>query len=153
MTFDDVAMQRGILDAVAVCLGLVCSLRTSSDQLAARRPHQRLCMPQNFIIITTFVLISAGLYGWYMWFLTIQSWFSGGTGSSYKVAMWWRMAPSMYCAVALCMSHFTPDNVFPQLLPLLLLVLLACLQANVYFFVKHFVAVDNQAHCCRTPIF
>ena len=80
-------MQRGVLDAMALSLGLVCSLRPSSDELTARRPHQRLCLPQNCIILTSFVSVSAGMYVWYMWFLTIQPWCTGGNENSDKVAL------------------------------------------------------------------
>ena len=134
-------MQRGVLNAVALSLGLVCSLRPSSDQLTARRPHQRLCMPQN--VITVIVLISSGMYGWYVWFLTSQPWFTGGNGSSYQV-------PSPHvedgtqhvlCCV-ICMIHFTPIKSFLQVLPMLMLACVMSLSSDSCYIILSLLKIQ-----------
>lgn len=56
-------MQRGVLDFMALSLGLACSLRPASHRLTMQRPHQWLCMPRNFVIFTILILVSAGMYG------------------------------------------------------------------------------------------
>ena len=79
------AMQRGVLDFMALSLGLARSLRPASHRLTIQRPHQWLCMPRNFVIFTILVLVSAGMYAVFMWYLSIQPWFTGGNGSSHQV--------------------------------------------------------------------
>lgn len=42
-------------------------------------------MPLTFMYITTMVLMTAGMFGFYMWYMTRQPWFMAGNGSSHQV--------------------------------------------------------------------
>ena len=78
-------MQRSLLDFVALMLGVVYSMYPAHPQLTARVVPQWLCVPKQFIMLTATTLSSACVYTVTCWYMTIQPWYEGGTGSSYKV--------------------------------------------------------------------
>ena len=96
------AMQRGVLDFMALSLGLICSLRPSSNRLTVKRPRQWLCKPQQFVMTSQWLLLTAGVFGFYLWYLTTQSWFTGGNGTSDQVfRSYFTASPAGYGSVLL----------------------------------------------------
>ena len=80
-----VALQRSLLDSVALVLGVCFSLASGQGQLTARLPQQHLCRFEQLAMLTAQVVLAASLYGLTCWYLTIQPWYTGGTGSSHQV--------------------------------------------------------------------
>ena len=80
-------MQRAVVDFVALSLGIVCSIRPARSQLTNGQPQLWLYTANNCILLTATVLLCAGMSVTACWFLTIQPWYTGGTGNSYKASM------------------------------------------------------------------
>ena len=80
-------VQRAVLDVMALSLGIACSMRPARAQLTSSQPPIRLCTVKNCTLLTATVLLCAGMSATACWFLTIQPWYTGGTGTSYKVSV------------------------------------------------------------------
>lgn len=80
-----VVLQRGVLDFMALSLGIACSFRPARHRLTTRPAEQSLCMAKHFIMLTMIVFMLSSVAAIYLWYMTTQPWYTGGNSSSKKV--------------------------------------------------------------------
>ena len=81
------ALQRGVLDVVAVSLGCVCSLRAATERLSRDKPRQWLFGIQYAVLLAAVALMMGCMYATVFWFLFMQPWYTGSTAGGDKVCL------------------------------------------------------------------
>ena len=90
-----VMLQRGMLDWVALSLGLAASLRPAADGLTPTRPPDMLCTVNHFLHLLVMLLVSGCMYWGCSRWLVAQAWYRGGNGSSIAVCLTATVPPFM----------------------------------------------------------
>ena len=77
-------LQRGALDAVALSLGCVCSLRAATTRLSRSQPQTCLYSMRSAVLLTAFTAMFVYMDAIVFCYLTQQPWYVG-TGTSVQV--------------------------------------------------------------------